>query len=149
MICKMTNYLQEVSVGVSIFTLTALSYDRYHATANPICHRTNYGEFSQYEQFSWCQCVTPLERFLSLFADRSKLHALLKAGVIWILALLLGCPDLIFSHVNSHKITFNKELNISKTISYCSPLPPSEDLKVVKNDSRWEWCTGEIQCCSV
>ena len=43
-ICKLTNYMQEVSVGVSVFTLSALSYDRYHATANPISHRKNYGK---------------------------------------------------------------------------------------------------------
>merc|ERR1712142_213886 len=99
-ICKLTNYMQEVSVGVSVFTLSALSYDRYHATANPICHRKNY--------------------------DRAKSNALIKAGVIWIVSLLLGSPDLIFSHVASQNVAIEKQnRSVVRTISYCDPNPPT------------------------
>lgn len=34
--CKMTEYIKDISIGVSVFTLTALSADRYFAIVNPM-----------------------------------------------------------------------------------------------------------------
>lgn len=35
-LCRLTEYAKDVSVGVSVFTLTALSAERYCAIVNPL-----------------------------------------------------------------------------------------------------------------
>ena len=39
--CKAGEYLREVSVGISVFSLMALSYDRYAAVARPFKHHAS------------------------------------------------------------------------------------------------------------
>lgn len=71
-VCKLSEYLQTLSVGVSVFTLTALSVDRYNAIVNPIKH---------------VKKVSPVK------------FALIIASLIWIASALLALPDAILSSV--------------------------------------------------
>ena len=69
--CKLNEFLQSLSLGVSVFTLTALSGDRYTAIVDPMSkHKGN-----------------PL------------LRTLLIACCIWGLAILLAIPELVAAHI--------------------------------------------------
>ncbi|XP_061578873.1 gastrin-releasing peptide receptor-like [Cololabis saira] len=65
--CKLIPFIQLTSVGVSVFTLTALSADRYKAI------------------------VTPLD----IQRSGATLSISLRAGAIWLLSLTLATPELI------------------------------------------------------
>ncbi|XP_051775490.1 neuromedin-B receptor [Erpetoichthys calabaricus] len=67
--CKLIPVIQLTSVGVSVFTLTALSADRYKAIVNPMDIQTSSAVF-------W---------------------TCLKAVTIWIISVLLAIPDAVFS----------------------------------------------------
>ncbi|XP_072306261.1 neuromedin-B receptor-like [Eucyclogobius newberryi] len=69
--CKLIPAIQLTSVGVSVFTLTALSADRYRAIVNPMDIQTSSAVF-------W---------------------TCLKAVSIWVLSVLLAVPEAIFSQV--------------------------------------------------
>uniref|UniRef100_A0A665VT81 Neuromedin-B receptor n=2 Tax=Echeneis naucrates TaxID=173247 RepID=A0A665VT81_ECHNA len=69
--CKLIPVIQLTSVGVSVFTLTALSADRYKAIVNPMDIQTSSAVF-------W---------------------TCLKAVSIWILSILLAVPEAVFSQV--------------------------------------------------
>ncbi|XP_061424661.1 bombesin receptor subtype-3-like [Lethenteron reissneri] len=73
--CKLIPYIQLTSVGVSVFTLTALSADRYRAIVKPM----------------------KLQRAAPRHALR---RALARAALIWALALALALPDAVLSHVH-------------------------------------------------
>ncbi|XP_034436572.1 neuromedin-B receptor [Hippoglossus hippoglossus] len=69
--CKLIPVIQLTSVGVSVFTLTALSADRYKAIVNPMDIQKSSAVF-------W---------------------TCLKAVSIWLLSVLLAVPEAIFSQV--------------------------------------------------
>ncbi|KAM8832728.1 neuromedin-B receptor [Spinachia spinachia] len=71
--CKLIPVIQLTSVGVSVFTLTALSADRYKAIVNPMDIQTSSAVF-------W---------------------TCLKAVSIWLLSVLLAVPEAVFSQVVS------------------------------------------------
>ncbi|KAF7648114.1 hypothetical protein LDENG_00161860 [Lucifuga dentata] len=71
--CKLIPVIQLTSVGVSVFTLTALSADRYKAIVNPMDIQTSSAVF-------W---------------------TCLKAVSIWLLSVLLAIPEAVFSEVVS------------------------------------------------
>ncbi|KAM6964892.1 neuromedin-B receptor [Aplochiton taeniatus] len=71
--CKLIPVIQLTSVGVSVFTLTALSADRYKAIVNPMDIQTSGAVF-------W---------------------TCLKAVSIWLLSVLLAVPEAVFSQVVS------------------------------------------------
>ncbi|XP_074662153.1 neuropeptide CCHamide-1 receptor-like [Tubulanus polymorphus] len=70
-ICKIVDFLQTVSTCVVIFTLTALSIERYKLILSP----------------SWYQATTSSNRVI------------ISILVMWALALLIGMPDLITATV--------------------------------------------------
>uniref|UniRef100_A0A3Q3QIK8 G-protein coupled receptors family 1 profile domain-containing protein n=1 Tax=Monopterus albus TaxID=43700 RepID=A0A3Q3QIK8_MONAL len=79
--CKLIPVIQLTSVGVSVFTLTALSADRYKAIVNPMDIQTSSAVF-------W---------------------TCLKAVSIWLMSVLLAVPEAIFSQVglrDNTNITF-------------------------------------------
>ncbi|KAM9564467.1 neuromedin-B receptor [Guaruba guarouba] len=80
--CKLIPAIQLTSVGVSVFTLTALSADRYKAIVNPMDIQTS----------------------------SAVLWTCLKAITIWVISMLLAVPEAVFSelaHINdSDNITF-------------------------------------------
>ncbi|NXI34605.1 NMBR protein, partial [Galbula dea] len=69
--CKLIPAIQLTSVGVSVFTLTALSADRYKAIVNPMDIQTS----------------------------SAVLWTCLKAIVIWVLSMLLAVPEAVFSEL--------------------------------------------------
>ncbi|XP_052603259.1 bombesin receptor subtype-3 [Peromyscus californicus insignis] len=69
--CKVLSFIRLTSVGVSVFTLTILSADRYKAV------------------------VKPLERQPS----NALLKTCAKAGGIWIVSMIFALPEAIFSNV--------------------------------------------------
>ncbi|XP_049622577.1 bombesin receptor subtype-3 [Suncus etruscus] len=71
--CKALSFIRITSVGVSVFTLTILSADRYKAV------------------------VKPLERQPS----NAVLKTCIKAASIWILSMIIALPEAIFSDVHT------------------------------------------------
>ncbi|KAK3922663.1 Neuropeptide CCHamide-1 receptor [Frankliniella fusca] len=71
-VCKVSEVAKDVSIGVSVFTLTALSGDRYVAI------------------------VSPLRRHSS---SRARRHTCIVASAIWIIAILFAVPDAIIAEV--------------------------------------------------
>uniref|UniRef100_A0A4X1VMR0 Neuromedin-B receptor n=1 Tax=Sus scrofa TaxID=9823 RepID=A0A4X1VMR0_PIG len=69
--CKLIPVIQLTSVGVSVFTLTALSADRYRAIVNPMDIQTS----------------------------GAVLWTCVKAGGIWVVSVLLAVPEAVFSEV--------------------------------------------------
>uniref|UniRef100_A0A3B3RAK9 Neuromedin B receptor n=1 Tax=Paramormyrops kingsleyae TaxID=1676925 RepID=A0A3B3RAK9_9TELE len=79
--CKLIPVIQLTSVGVSVFTLTALSADRYKAIVNPMDIQSSSAVF-------W---------------------TCLKAVSIWFVSVLLAIPEAIFSqvvHIQDKNVTF-------------------------------------------
>ncbi|XP_028809086.1 neuromedin-B receptor [Denticeps clupeoides] len=79
--CKLIPVIQLTSVGVSVFTLTALSADRYKAIVNPMDIQTS----------------------------SAVLWTCLKAVSIWLVSVLLAVPEAIFSqvvHIQDKNVTF-------------------------------------------
>ncbi|XP_068198880.1 neuromedin-B receptor [Antennarius striatus] len=71
--CKLIAVIQLTSVGVSVFTLTALSADRYKAIVNP----------------------------MDIQSSSAVLWTCVKAASIWLLSVLLAVPEAVFSQVVS------------------------------------------------
>ncbi|KAI5700314.1 hypothetical protein M8J77_000419 [Diaphorina citri] len=69
-ICKLSEATRDISIGVSVFTLTALSAERY------------------------CAIVNPIRSHIS-----SKPLTIVTAFAIWVLAIILALPSALFSHV--------------------------------------------------
>lgn len=78
LICKLSEATKDVSIGVSVFTLTALSAERY------------------------CAIVNPIRSHIS-----SKPLTILTAALIWLVSLLLALPAAVFSNVRSVDVQDN------------------------------------------
>ena len=93
-LCKFTEFAKDTSVGVSVFTLIALSADRYLAI------------------------VDPVRKMVS--GPKSK-RMFLSLALIWILAVALGVPGALYSHVKN--IELSNKNNVSTYIQVCYPFP--------------------------
>nr|CAD7594197.1 unnamed protein product [Timema genevievae] len=93
-ICRLSEYFKDVSIGVSVFTLTSLSAERYCVIVNPIRSHVGGGSIS------------------------SRSLTLLIAVGIWLLAVLLALPAALFSSVQTRR------KDNGQTILFCSPFPP-------------------------
>ncbi|XP_034550033.1 gastrin-releasing peptide receptor-like [Notolabrus celidotus] len=79
--CKLIPFIQLTSVGVSVFTLTALSADRYKAIVKPLeIHRSN-----------------------------AKLSVCFRAGAIWLLSVTLAIPEAVFSDLHTFTMSNTNE----------------------------------------
>lgn len=74
-ICKASEFFKDLSIGVSVFTLTALSGDRFFAI------------------------VDPLRKFHSHSGKRATRITIGIAVLIWILAGVMGIPAMKASHI--------------------------------------------------
>ncbi|XP_061089929.1 gastrin-releasing peptide receptor [Conger conger] len=79
--CKLIPFIQLTSVGVSVFTLTALSADRYKAIVKPMDIQTS----------------------------RATAKIFLRAALIWIFSMILAIPEAIFSDLHTFNITQTNE----------------------------------------
>ncbi|XP_078471470.1 gastrin-releasing peptide receptor-like [Lampetra planeri] len=100
--CKLIPYIQLTSVGVSVFTLTALSADRYRAIVKPM----------------------KLQRAAPRHALR---RALARAALIWALALALALPDAVLSHVHVFHLDDD-----DTTLLVCVPFPLDGDAQPLR-----------------
>ncbi|KAH8233572.1 neuropeptide CCHamide-1 receptor [Drosophila bipectinata] len=92
-LCSLSEFMKDVSIGVSVFTLTALSGDRYFAI------------------------VDPLRKFHAHGGGRRATRMTLAIAVsIWLLAILCGMPALLGSYIK--QLIINE-----KSIIYCYPYP--------------------------
>ncbi|XP_053652026.1 neuropeptide CCHamide-1 receptor-like [Cherax quadricarinatus] len=73
-ICRLSEFMRDISVGVTVFTLTALSADRYLAIVDPVGKRAG--------------------------AVAHRTTVAVTAG-IWVLAVILAAPAGIFSYLRS------------------------------------------------
>ncbi|KAG7161606.1 neuropeptide CCHamide-1 receptor-like [Homarus americanus] len=72
-ICRLSEFMRDISVGVTVFTLTALSADRYMAIVDPVGKRAG------------------------AVAHRSTVAVTV---MIWVLAAILATPAGVFSHLS-------------------------------------------------
>ncbi|XP_012261064.1 neuropeptide CCHamide-2 receptor isoform X2 [Athalia rosae] len=72
-VCKLSECAKDISIGVSVFTLTALSAERY------------------------CAIVNPIRRHVAGLS--AKPLTILTATLIWVLASVLAMPAALFSYV--------------------------------------------------
>ncbi|XP_007954194.1 bombesin receptor subtype-3 [Orycteropus afer afer] len=87
--CKVLSFIRLTSVGVSVFTLTILSADRYKAV------------------------VKPLERQPS----NAILKTCAKAGCVWVVSMIIAVPEAIFSNVYTFQDR-NKNVTYESCASY-------------------------------
>ncbi|KAF6210431.1 hypothetical protein GE061_013537 [Apolygus lucorum] len=80
-ICKLSEVTKDVSIGVSVFTLTALSAERYCAIVNPIRRHIS---------------TKPLTIFIAL--------------AIWMLSCILALPAAIFSRIDTVWVSNDTEI---------------------------------------
>ncbi|XP_058485860.1 gastrin-releasing peptide receptor [Solea solea] len=93
--CKVIPFIQLTSVGVSVFTLTALSADRYKAIVKP----------------------------LDVQISTTTTSIVLRAALIWLLALVLAIPEAVFSDLHPFTIPSTNESFIT-----CAPYPHGGEL---------------------
>ncbi|KAM8856041.1 gastrin-releasing peptide receptor-like isoform 1-T8 [Spinachia spinachia] len=79
--CKLISFIQLTSVGVSVFTLTALSADRYKAIVRP----------------------------LDIQRSSATLGFCFRAGAIWLLSVTLAIPEAVFSDLHSFTTGYGNE----------------------------------------
>ncbi|XP_051235071.1 gastrin-releasing peptide receptor [Dicentrarchus labrax] len=79
--CKVIPFIQLTSVGVSVFTLTALSADRYRAIVKP----------------------------LDIQTSSTTTSIVLRAALIWLVSLVLAIPEAIFSDLHTFNVTSTNE----------------------------------------
>ncbi|XP_073844754.1 CCHamide-2 receptor [Musca autumnalis] len=75
--CQITEFFKDVSIGVSVFTLTALSGERY------------------------CAIVNPLRKL------QTKPLTVITATMIWLLAIIFAAPSLVMSNLQYIDISTN------------------------------------------
>ncbi|XP_011185441.2 neuropeptide CCHamide-1 receptor [Zeugodacus cucurbitae] len=93
-LCTLSEFIKDVSIGVSVFTLTALSGDRYFAI------------------------VDPLRKFHAHGGGKRATHMTIAIAVsIWLLAILCAMPALLGTNVKHVKINKNKSFEL------CYPFP--------------------------
>ncbi|XP_066153092.1 neuropeptide CCHamide-1 receptor [Euwallacea fornicatus] len=94
-ICKISETAKDISIGVSVFTLTALSADRFFAI------------------------VDPLKKFHTSSGGKKATRITVATAVgIWILAIICSLPALIGSHIRQ----FGDDQG-SKMFEVCYPFP--------------------------
>ncbi|XP_046406691.1 neuropeptide CCHamide-1 receptor-like [Ischnura elegans] len=85
-ICKMSEFAKDVSIGVSVFTLTALSANRFFGIVDPM--RTQRGSKN-------------VTRF-----------TVAAAALVWVLAILCAIPAALASHIRTFTISEHKEFHV-------------------------------------
>ncbi|XP_058794143.1 neuropeptide CCHamide-2 receptor-like [Phymastichus coffea] len=85
-VCKLSEYAKDISIGVSVFTLTALAAERYYAIVNPI--RRHVAGLS------------------------AKPLTIMTVSLIWVLASILALPAALFSHVPREPLKGNHSIAI-------------------------------------
>jgi gastrin-releasing peptide receptor len=83
-LCKLNEFLQTISVAVSIFTLTALSVERYKVIVYPASYKASIS----------CRHITWI------------------VILIWAVSVIIGIPDVISAHVSTFESTTGEVIKI-------------------------------------
>lgn len=128
LICKVSECAKDISIGVSVFTLTALSAERY------------------------CAIVNPMRRHVSGRLS-TKPVTLLTALGIWVLAILLALPAAIFSYVPDLPLEeANKTIKVLRNMIFpntlkcwlCSFEDVPHYVLAVSNPDLEVWSSGTV-----
>ncbi|XP_061590832.1 gastrin-releasing peptide receptor-like [Cololabis saira] len=94
--CKVIPFIQLTSVGVSVFTLTALSADRYRAIVKP----------------------------LDIQTSPTTTSIVLRAAFIWVISLILAVPEAVYSDLHTFNITVNESFVTCAPYPHAGKLHP-------------------------
>ncbi|XP_059226502.1 neuropeptide CCHamide-1 receptor isoform X2 [Stomoxys calcitrans] len=94
LLCTLSEFFKDVSIGVSVFTLTALSGDRYFAIVDPLRKFHAHGG-----------------------GKRATRMTIAIAIAIWLLAIVCGLPALIGTYIKEVVV------NSNKSFALCYPFP--------------------------
>ncbi|KYN04928.1 Neuromedin-B receptor [Cyphomyrmex costatus] len=108
-ICKLSEYAKDISIGVSVFTLAALSAESFYCFYHIIYCRI----FSRCHRY--CAIVNPIRRHVAGLS--AKPLTILTASLIWVLAIVIAMPAALFSEVTSVPVLGNRSILI------CNPFP--------------------------
>lgn len=86
---QISEWAKDVSIGVSVFTLTALSAERY------------------------CAIVNPMRRHAANARFGAKMFTFMAATLIWALAIAIALPAVVFSRVQVESLGFNRTISVS------------------------------------
>ncbi|KYN30092.1 Neuromedin-B receptor [Trachymyrmex cornetzi] len=107
-ICKLSEYAKDISIGVSVFTLAALSAESFCCFYDII-----YCCISRSHRY--CAIVNPIRRHVAGLS--AKPLTVLTAFLIWVLAIVIAMPAVLFSEVTSVPVLGNRSILI------CNPFP--------------------------
>ncbi|KAM7225929.1 hypothetical protein CapIbe_023906 [Capra ibex] len=113
--CKLIPFIQLTSVGVSVFTLTALSADSPDPGFRLVIILSNVPLS--------CPRYKAIVRPMDIQASHALLKICLKAALIWIVSMLLAIPEAVFSDLHP----FHEE-STNQTFISCAPYPHSNEL---------------------
>ncbi|KAI1304217.1 Neuropeptide CCHamide-1 receptor [Halotydeus destructor] len=100
-VCKFSEFIRDVSIGVSVLTLSAMSIDRYRAAFSTVMRSGPH------------RAGPPLTVLSALRSPTG-----LTMAAIWLSSLALAGPTAYFSYVRNFDVTS------TKTIRVCFPFPP-------------------------
>ena len=110
--CSFNEYMQTLSLGVSVFTLTALSGDRYIAIVHPMSKHTG----------------------------KPTMITTVTVVCIWILAIVLAIPDGVTSRIEYHPtIPLPGNANTTNLIAICIHYPTDFPLWYTKGHSMFRF----------
>lgn len=96
--------MKDVSIGVSVFTLTALSSDRYFAIVDPLRKFHAHGKRKASATRSLRHLTSVLISFRTGGGRRATRMTLAIAVSIWLLAILCGLPALLGSNLKVQRV---------------------------------------------
>jgi bombesin-like receptor 3 len=108
-VCKFSEFIKDMSTGVSVFTLTALSADRYFAIADPM--RKLHGR-----KATRITCVTIAGKEREIRLKGIYIDFFLIG--IWLLSIGFAMPSALYSYVRAI------DQDPSRIFYVCYPFPP-------------------------
>ncbi|XP_050101301.1 neuropeptide CCHamide-2 receptor-like [Anopheles aquasalis] len=102
-LCRVSEFAKDISIGVSVFTLTALSADRY------------------------CAIVNPLRKL------QTRPLTVIVAFLIWVLAIICAIPSAVMSDVVFVQVTINKTIEFCSPFGPTANDPTYSKYKTVLN----------------
>lgn len=118
-LCKVSECAKDVSIGVSVFTLTALSADRFFAIVDPMrkLHATGEVFFSYTNHSGFVKRMDNLIIKVFLFSGggrRATRFTIMMAALIWLLAIVCAIPA-SFSFIRVIRV--NKDISFKVSLS--------------------------------
>ncbi|EFX84318.1 putative allatostatin B receptor, partial [Daphnia pulex] len=97
LVCKASEFAKDTSVSVSVFTLTALSFDRYNVIVNPV------------------------QSYVA--GPKLKRRIIFTLAAIWLASLGLASPSAVFSRLIAVKLLQTWNSSTVLLVRFCYPFP--------------------------